>query len=72
VAVGLATASDTLGSQSFGGKNKFLVGLTLQRGLSLALLRARLNERAGLMIVGLAMFPSIALWLNGGLLSIIT
>ena len=33
VAVGLASASDTLGSQSFGGKNKFLVGLALQKGM---------------------------------------
>ena len=32
VGVGLGTAADTLGSNAFGSKNKFLVGLALQRG----------------------------------------
>ncbi len=34
VAFGLGSASDTLGAQAFGSKNKHLVGLALQRGIA--------------------------------------
>eukprot|EP00042_Codosiga_hollandica_P058320 m.877289 g.877289 ORF g.877289 m.877289 type:complete len:653 (-) comp59827_c0_seq4:215-2173(-) len=49
VGSGLAMAAETLGSQAFGANKKFLVGLTLQKGI---------------LVLALGMLPCIALQLN--------
>ena len=72
VGVGIASAADTLGSQAFGGRNKKLVGLTLQRGVfCLAVCIAMIADMcgwmgSGILILGLVMFPCAGLWLNAG------